>query len=120
MQEKNTGLYTQNWRTAILDKYLIMVPSSLTTLLSKRSRIKREYVSVWLCRTHLQSDIEPFNTIRYGPVDGCMPLAISGSLPKFWDWLDKATEAGKADYMDIDVEVWAGRDHVRGTLQYTY
>lgn len=41
-----------------------------------------------------------------------MPLAISGSLPKFWDWLGKATDAGKSQYMDTIVEVWAGRDDV--------
>jgi hypothetical protein len=45
-------------------------------------------------------------------VDGCLPLAINGSLPKFWDWLSKAKDAGKTDHMDIDVEVWAGRDGV--------
>ena len=45
-----------------------------------------------------------------------MPLAINGSLPKFWDWLGKAKDAGKTDYMDTDVEVWAGRDDVSSTV----
>ena len=49
-------------------------------------------------------------------MDGCLPLAINGSLPNFWDWLGKAKDAGKSDYMDIDVEVWAGRDDVSSII----
>lgn len=41
-----------------------------------------------------------------------MPLAITGSLPKFWDWLSNASDAGKAQYMNSVVEVWAGKDAV--------
>ena len=47
-----------------------------------------------------------------------MPLAINGSLPKFWDWLSQAKDAGKTDYMDTDVEVWAGRDDVSSTPSF--
>ena len=57
---------------------------------------------------------------RYGPMDGCMPLAISGSLPKFWDWLGKATDAGKSQYRDTVVEVWAGRDDVSSLMLVHY
>ena len=35
MQERNTGLFTQNQIIAMLAKYLIMVPNSPTILLSK-------------------------------------------------------------------------------------
>ena len=54
---------------------------------------------------------------RFGPVEGCMPLAITGSLPKFWDWLSNASDAGKSQYMSSVVEVWAGKDNV-STLNF--
>ena len=41
-----------------------------------------------------------------------MPLAINGTLPLMWDWLDNAVDGGKADYMNSVVEVWAGKDAV--------
>ena len=50
--------------------------------------------------------------IRFGPLLGCLPLEINGTLPKMWDWLSTAIDGGKADYMNSVVEVWAGKDAV--------
>ena len=41
-----------------------------------------------------------------------MPLAINGTLPKMWDWLENAVDGGDADYMNSVVDVWAGKDAV--------
>lgn len=42
-----------------------------------------------------------------------MPLATqTDSLPKFWDWLTNASDAGKSQFMNTVVEVWAGKDAV--------
>ena len=49
---------------------------------------------------------------RFGPLYGCLPLAINGTLPLMWDWLENAVDGGKADYMNSVVEVWAGKDAV--------
>ena len=41
-----------------------------------------------------------------------MPLPLKGSLPKFWDWLPQAKDAGHVEYMNTVVDVWAGMDAV--------
>ena len=53
-----------------------------------------------------------YTTHRFGPLYGCLPLAVNGTLPKMWDWLANAVDGGKADYMNSVVEVWAGKDAV--------
>ena len=55
---------------------------------------------------------------RFGPFQGCMPLAVNGSLPKFWDWLPQAKSAGHVEYMNTVVDVWAGMDAV--SIYYCY
>ena len=42
-----------------------------------------------------------------------MPAPLNGSMPKFWDWLGTAKDAGQQSYMNSMVEVWAGMDAVR-------
>jgi hypothetical protein len=51
---------------------------------------------------------------RFGPLQGCLPLPVNGTLPKFWSWLPEAKSAGKAEYMNSVVDVWAGMDAVSG------
>ena len=55
------------------------------------------------------------HTFRFGPLQGCLPLPANGTLPKFWDWLPSAKDAGKQEYMNTVVDVWAGMDSVRLT-----
>ena len=81
-----------------------MVLNNPTTFCSKRERERERE------RCTRLKQIDQFN--RYGPVQGCIPLATTGSLPKFWDWLSNATDAGKAQFMNSVVEIWAGKDAV--------